>query len=198
MAEETAAATAAPTTNGKMTLNKALKTRAIVDKRIDKAQQRVRELACHLSNLRPAYDDQKGVINRLMQSIDDLYAYKSRLNAAIMKANLETPIVWKGKTFTLHEVLDYRGPGRRRNGFLSHQQEFIRDVKRALEQGEQELKMHHMGAEKERSTLELVTHVDVATLNEKFDELVDFEGDIDILIEEANFRTEIDLEDPPK
>jgi len=103
---------------GTMTINQALKTRKVVDKRIASKVQESINLCCHSSVLKPAFENTPGRVKRLMQSAEDLIRYRGELDRAIVVANTAKKISFRGGEYTLLELLDLRGRGKDKNGLL--------------------------------------------------------------------------------
>jgi len=182
---------------GTMTINQALKTRKVVDKRIASKVQESINLCCHSSVLKPAFENTPGRVKRLMQSAEDLIRYRGELDRAIVVANTAKKISFRGGEYTLLELLDLRGRGKDKNGLLRQKINFYSGVINQLDRAAASME----NAAKQASpndptqvTAELVVNVDRAAVEEKKAKAIDLLENSDMLIEDANFNTMVALQ----
>lgn len=188
-----------------MTINEALKTRALVDKRISNARSRLCELAAHPNTVKPLVKDQEEVVRKLEQSVSDLEQYWIDLNGAILKANLEHTISVKISNkmteLPLHTALCMRGHGRGRNGTLSQRLDHLNRLKNHLNKHRTNVEAQVtrlVGEHKDFSNLELVEYVDMDEIERQTADIIQLQHDLDVAIENANFTKEVNLGPMPE
>jgi len=188
-----------------MTLSEALKTRALVDKRITKSNAQIMELLCHSNAVKPPIKNQQLTVNKLKQSVSDLEKYWVDLNTAILRANLEKTVTvdfnGKPKTMSMFEALSLRGHGKHRRGMLKDRMQFLQQMKHHLtahQAGIESQISRMVGEHKEQANLELVSYVSLDEIEKEMSSLIQLEHDLDVAIENINFTEHVDLGPPPK
>jgi hypothetical protein len=184
---------------GNMTLNEALKTRALLAKRIQHAERRLIENCAHTSLTKPTLgEEQSEILKRTLQSVTDLREYQTRLHAAIAKANLETPVEVKGLgSISLHAALEIRGHSKRQGGLLHSEMGLWENLQRSIQHANMEAEQTARSLPKETRDVSVITHVDPKKVESEIARLTQLRHDLDVAIEATNFTTEVELEALP-
>lgn len=182
-----------------MTINEALKTRALVQKRIDNAEARLVENAAHTSLSKPVLGkEQAEILKRTLQSVKDLRDYRARLHAAIHKANLETLVEVKGLgKVTLHSALEMRGHGARESGSLDEDMRLWKNIQHRIRAAAQEAEHVVRSMPKDVQNVEAITHIDPKKAENEIARLTQLRHDLDVAIEATNFTTFVELDSLP-
>ena len=183
------------TTSGKMTVAQGLKELKIVDDRISKRIETLRKIAAGTTTIVPLYETkekQTDKVMQLVQSVDDLITRKFDLKKAIERANLETTVAFKGKTYTLKDILLIKEHGKkgRLTGF-----DLMKNVVESIKMAEANAERQVQDAKKNDSDkkIDVERYFDTDWLEKRNEELFELHQTLDYLIEEANFRTEINM-----
>jgi len=168
----------------KMTVAQGMKEMKLIDQKAEKRIQYVRALCARPSDQKPIFEKQTEKVASLRQSVQDLVARKCRIRAAIQKSNLETNVEWKGKTYSLQEILFLKqeGAGTLRKLLLS------------LDSTQAERMVEAKKGRDQNSSVELVLHFDPADRERALEVHMDLMGNLDVLIDGSNHRTEIDVD----
>jgi len=181
-----------------MTIANGLKELKHIDKRILKKTSEIERLCAGQSNQVPKYgDDQQEHVTKLIQSTKDLIQRKMDIKLAITKKNVETVVSFRKREYSLQEILFLRESGLRGQSIA----DLIKRLFSALhsddrvEIGVKSINDRNAG-EKDAPKVEIIRYFDIDKRDreeEEFDRLLQ---ELDYLIEEANFRTLIDINPP--
>ena len=182
-----------------MTIMEGLKELKMIDKRYQKIIEKLVDNAALKSNVAPTYEDkQADKVSGWIQSAKDLVERKIKLRCAILKTNLETKVVFRGKEYSLQEIL-YMKDGGKKMGNLSGFQlmdQLITALKRD-KTIEAELSRMPAPTEKEKAvTLKRYFDVEMRDKMENFQ--MDLIQNLDALIEHANVTTMINVDPLPE
>jgi hypothetical protein len=175
----------------KMTIAEALKEVKHIDQKILKRIGLVEDLSASTSDLKPKYETegtQKEKVLSLIQSVKDLIKRKRLLKAAILKANLTTTVIWMNETYTLQDILLLKEGGKKGiSGFVMYERLINALKKDAM------LEDNIQNGRSSKENLSVTRYFDVETRDKMENWLFETKQNLDYLIENANFKTDIDL-----
>jgi hypothetical protein len=179
-----------------ITIAHALKKLKILDSQIEKKASEFASISADLDKYTPtcgSRDAQLEACNRLWQSIQDLIRYKLTLRRKIAIANTTTKVSFEGVEYTLQDILSMKEGGKR----TKSGRDLVKSVFIYLKRKQQALQVE-LAAEKapKDQMSQIRYYYDVQGFIDeeaKWDRLF---NELDYLIEQANFTTQIDIDEP--
>jgi hypothetical protein len=178
-----------------ITIANGLKELKHIDRKIIKKINEIQNLSAGQSNNVPKFgDDQTDRVSRMIQSVNDLITRKMNLKLAISRANIDTTVSFRGRDYSLQEILFMREGGQR---------DSIVDLKRALFSAlrtdatvERTVKSLNdkLAGDKDAKKIEVVRYFDVDERDKNEEDFTLLLQELDYLIEQANFSTHIPIE----
>ena len=172
----------------KMTIAQGLKEMKLIDQKVAKRQGVLRGHCARPSDKKDLYEGkQTEKITALRQSIVDLIWRKGRIRSAVQKANLATDVTWKTKTYKLADIVylkkEAAGALQRTLQMLDHNMV------------ERDVEMRKKGDT--NSTLEVILHYDPVEKERALEAHMDLMSNLDVLIDQANHNTFIEVAQYP-
>ena len=172
-----------------MTISAALKERKLIDSKIVSAVEEVGRLSAHLSTCDPAYKDQKEKVESLIQRVKDLELRKFELTVALERANLDTVVEFKGKQYSLRQILFLKGV-RGRNELSGHRiRALLLQSLQTDKQLQSEADQHNRRKAENEKPIAVVRYFDPTWRDRQKGELDELMLNLDTLIERANLMT---------
>jgi hypothetical protein len=167
----------------KMTIMEVLKKIKHVDRKIEKGKQRIAKWCSFFDieshNGQALYDTEK-----LIQSVNDLIALRSRYRHALHQANIDCKVEYNGKEVTIDELLVLR------TYTLPAKLETLALLRRK-EKGYNELRYL---SEDERKAVKVITQFDPLARDKAIDDIENEMAELDKLLDDTNIISETELD----
>jgi hypothetical protein len=177
-----------------MTIAHALKELKFIDQKIQKRTSLMATYSAGQSNQVPTYGEkQREKVQQLQQSISDLIQRKMDLKLKIANANVDTIVKFRNKSYSLQEILFMKNAGKGKS-ISNLKKEMFAALHTDTRIESMVYTLNNTKNDKEAIPIKVITYFDVEARDKEEEEFNTLLGELDYLIDQANFSTPLTIE----